>query len=354
MLVCDCAALPSQGLVLDYNGQPPDEDADPNDIEVFLALEVLLGTALLLNARSGKRSLQSEIARQTKNIDLFSLSVTERERVINKIASTFQSFSEEISPAQQQALKKGMTDIGQRTRKAVQKPGPGVAAPIPDLPGVRPDPKITGVPFSAAARIPELSGEIWAARDIRAVEFLSQAQGVYAGKYLTETLPNAARNILTRGYLEYGDDAEKITQLMRKSLIALPNVTEQYWRTVAVNALANARSYSNLRALDEMGLLHFQFVSVEDNRRTPLCKSLHGRIFPVRPALDRMERAISAADLDSLEKFSPMVRQIPGDGVTFSVNGLEFSESASTEWLIQNGVMIPPLHFFCRSTIVRV
>lgn len=198
----------------------------------------------------------------------------------------------------------------------------------------------------------------WTQKDALAMNYLAKSQALYAGKFIDESLVKRARNIITRDYSLYGDNPAKIGELVKDGLVSMVDVTEPYWRTVAVNALNNARTYANLATMDEAGVQYFRFVAVLDERTTQICRHLDGKTWPVRPMLERMQKAQQATTLEELDRWTPMVRDVKneaGEVIGFAIgpkdSPTQFSTEIDTAALAAAGACIPPLHFHCRSTI---
>lgn len=374
-LSCNADALDllkSKGVViLDADDVP--EDDDTNDLITFLKYEGLLALALLRNNAGPKRVLQEQIKHLVSPMDLAEVSLAEQQRILNGLSVSLQQYKEAIVPVQQKLLNERMTQMARRTRTNVAKEIITSRAQAEKLerglfieklefggrPPQIPAPQQT-IPLPRAASFNTTSTTswnqqtiTWAQKDTVAMQYLERSQAIYAGKFIDINLIDTAKNIITRDYSLYGNNRDKVAQLIKDGLVSMPDVTDRYWKIVTTNALANARSYANLREMQEQGVHSFVFVAVMDERTTTICRSLNGRVFPVTPALDRMEGAISAQDLESLDKFTPMVRVIkdPGDGLTFSAQGKTFGPDVDDAFLLANGIIIPPLHFLCRSTI---
>lgn len=366
--------LKSKGVVLlDADDVP--EDDDTNDLITFLKYEGLLALALLRNNAGPKRVLQEQIKRLVNPMDLAEVSLAEQQRILNGLSVSLQQYKEAIVPVQQKLLNERMTQMTRRTRTNVAKEiltsraqaeklerglfieklefgGRPPQIPAPQAQPVTPSPRAAR--FNTTSTTSWNQQTItWAQKDTVAMQYLERSQAIYAGKFIDTNLIDTARNIITRDYSLYGNNRDKVAQLIKDGLVSMPDVTDRYWKIVTTNALANARSYANLREMQEQGVHSFVFVAVMDERTTTICRSLNSRVFPVKPALDRMEGAINAQDLESLDKFTPMVRVIKdqGDGLTFSAQGQTFGEDVSDAFLLANGIIIPPLHFLCRSTI---
>lgn len=366
-MACTCPSdfeslLKERGLVVLDSDDVPEQD-DTNDLDTFLKYEALLILSLLSQNKSPRATLANQIKKVVSGMDLSAVSPSEQQRIIQGMSIALQEYKSAIVPAQKKLLIERMNIMGSRTQKNVQN---GILTSRREIElkfqqdlysditkSMEPPVPLLSPLSSAARQTTSWNQQViqWSAKDTVAMDYLGNSQALYAGKFIDKNLINRARNIITRDYSLYGDSPEKISQLIKDNLVEMVNVTDTYWRTVATNALANARSYANLRAFQETGVHSYVFVAVIDSRTTKICESLNGKVFPVRPALERMESAINAQDLESLDKFTPMVRTIPGDGLTFSAQGQTFGPDVSESWLIANGVTIPPLHFLCRSTI---
>ncbi len=142
-----------------------------------------------------------------------------------------------------------------------------------------------------------------------------------------------------------------------------------YWRLLAMSTANTARSYSHLKSMQSGGIQNYVFQAVLDERTTEICNSLHGTVFPVSVAMQNYgDLAIrSAFDMNAVEKIMPHVKQRkradgtlemytepPGSGrnvlATVEPNGVRTIVSPTE--LISAGVVVPPIHHACRSSII--
>lgn len=374
--------LKERGIILlDADDVPEAEDT--NDLDVFLRYEGLLALALLSINKTPKALVKSQIRNLVSDMDLAVVSLSEQRRIINGFEEALSNYKAAVVPAQQKLLNDRMTRMAERTQTNVAReilkervkvereierqvikslptpkptPAPVFAPPpkppsAPNLPALIPTPRQRPTFTTTQTTSWNQQTIRWTAKDTVAMKYLSDSQALYAGKFIDTNLIDRARNIIARDYSLYGDNPAKVSQLIKDGLVEMIDVTDNYWRTVATNALANARSYANLRAFADEGVHSFLFVAVMDIRTSQICSSLNGRTFPVKPALDRMEKAMVAQDIETLDKFTPMVRTLPGKEIQFSAQGKTFGPDASDDFLLAEGIIIPPLHFLCRSTI---
>lgn len=112
-----------------------------------------------------------------------------------------------------------------------------------------------------------------------------------------------------------------------------------YWDVVANATASRSYHYGLLKAANIQNFRTYAFVAVIDNVTTPICRALNGRTFRVQTALDLMEDAFASEDLDTYKDIMPWFT---------SAEGIEEADETT---LASAGIMIPPLHARCRSTI---
>jgi len=114
--------------------------------------------------------------------------------------------------------------------------------------------------------------------------------------------------------------------------------TEVYWRIVANQTMSRAHHYGILRGAQEQGKLGYRLVAVIDLRTTDLCRGLDGKEFWVADAIEHLER-VAETDPADIGKVAPWVKWD-------DVKGKSNAELSSL------GVLCPPFHSFCRTTLV--
>lgn len=110
-----------------------------------------------------------------------------------------------------------------------------------------------------------------------------------------------------------------------------------YWRIVANQFTGKAHHYGILRGSLERGLLGYQLVAILDHRTSDICWELHGRQFFLADAVDHLERA-SKVSIEQLPNVSPWAK-------------LEDLKDAKTPDLVATGILVPPFHPHCRTTL---
>ncbi len=96
-----------------------------------------------------------------------------------------------------------------------------------------------------------------------------------------------------------------------------------------------------------VGVSAYKVQEVLDTRTCPVCKRMHGRVFPVDAALVRVDGHLSVgADADALKNIAPFFPQNKGS--------LFRLDSMTNDQMMENGLMFPPYHPFCRGILKQV
>lgn len=181
---------------------------------------------------------------------------------------------------------------------------------------------------------------------------------------------NRAKEIVAEG-LRGGLSRKEIANELRTQLSAQQfNRSENYWTLVA-GAFANrARTYTNLATYEAAGVEFFEFDAVMDERTSEICRFMHGKRFAVSDAKKLYEKSDTSQQPEDVKTIQPWVSESGGslwykDGngqkqivanVTTSGSGKvseagKYANALSDKALSGRGIMTPPLHGHCRSTI---
>lgn len=191
--------------------------------------------------------------------------------------------------------------------------------------------------------------------------FLLNSNAMFHGAYLRDTMPKLAQKIVTQAHidnkhLEHDERIKATTQALKEGLGKLPKKANGYWHSFSANALNNARTFALLNEFDSAeDVIAYRVKSVIDSITTNICRSLNGRVFPIKKALNVYRKFFNTQSLDEVQKLSPMVHGNQDSGFYTITGGKKKSLDASNySKLVSGGIFFPPFHFNCRSTIVAV
>lgn len=192
-------------------------------------------------------------------------------------------------------------------------------------------------------------------------EFYRRSSAMFMGAYFRDSMPERAQYALTKAYNENRDkpDEEKLDAYrndLESRLGKLADAPDNYYQVFSANALNNARTYSQLNYFDQhQDVIAYRIKSVVDSSTTNICRSLNGRVFPIKKALNQYERLFQAQSLDEVRQITPMAYGTEKKG--FYIGSGDKRQSLDIQdynGLISAGVFFPPFHFNCRSTVVPV
>jgi SPP1 gp7 family putative phage head morphogenesis protein len=185
-----------------------------------------------------------------------------------------------------------------------------------------------------------------------------------------------AREVVAAG-LEAGLGREDITRdVARVAASTLSTRSPFYWEVVAGSFIGRGRSYAQLSAFAEAGIERYRIEAVLDERTTPVCRFLHGKVFSVGSGLRTFERV--EANPSALKDITPWVREqrnprtgrrelyvnragehLPVAEVVRSGLGAkddegEFRATRGDRELADLGLSFPPWHGLCRSSVTGI
>jgi hypothetical protein len=127
-----------------------------------------------------------------------------------------------------------------------------------------------------------------------------------------------------------------VRETLDKRLKSVP-----YWNVVANAATSRSYHYGMLRAGQFAGKSSFRYVAVMDKRTSDICTNMNGREWTISVGLNLMQRVINAEHPEDLKTITPWMKY---------QDMKNLDESA----LAEAGVIVPPLHGRCRSTIALI
>lgn len=114
--------------------------------------------------------------------------------------------------------------------------------------------------------------------------------------------------------------------------------TVPYWRVVANSALSRSYHYGMMKAAQTANKTGYRLVVVDDSRTSKICRALRNKEFWLADATNIMEQIALADSPEDVKTIAPWPKLDQVQGKT------------STE-LADSGIMIPPFHGHCRTTL---
>lgn len=275
------------------------------------------------------------------------LTTSERNAALKEIDGLVRSLGEQVASGQDVILDRFAQPIYSDTRvSTIKRYGLAIA------------PSFSRIDFEAMESIVDLN-----------VNFIRDREGAIADAYSVE-----ARDIVSEG-VSRGLGRRDISKNLASRFGDMRKPS--YWDFVASHYVATGRTDSALASYSDAGVTAYKFSAVLDERTSVQCRAFDGRTFGVAETRSMLTgaRAASEEDWNAIKEYNPFVHATADeeglvlqarqpDGRTTQVARVErsgvgtvgdrgeFSRTLSSSELLGKGIGPPPLHEWCRSTIV--
>ena len=184
------------------------------------------------------------------------------------------------------------------------------------------------------------------AKDLNALQILQQYSFHVVGsaydRFVAGNVKDIVQEYFDRGHTR-AQLAEGMSVLMGNR--AVPKI-QDYFGIMADHLTSKISEMGHVSGYEEAGIEQVEVVAILDDRTTPICRQMHGRIIPVSALSDQRDRILSAAQSGDLGAIKAAQPQVSGKRET------EICMMGKTSDIIKSGMGLPPYHFRCRTTTV--
>lgn len=283
------------------------------------------------------------------DVDWPNMTAAARDRVIRAARSSLRGAARQATPAVEDVLTLHASDVAEASRRG------------------------------AVARFNLDISSSLSLRDERLSEWCAESQTLFVRDRMgrrADSLSERARQIVAEG-LDAGagrdDIAERLAGLAEQGL----GGGMGYWQVVAGAFVGRTRSAINVSSFEEAGVERFRVEAVLDEVTSEICRFLHGREFSVKKASAQIDEAAKLKDPEDIRALMPWVNKGKGDEdedilyygssedpqQVAAVDSFgegeadrigEYSDALSDAGLEDAGILTPPFHGHCRTTVVAV
>ena len=169
------------------------------------------------------------------------------------------------------------------------------------------------------------------------LEGMNRSSRYYTNNYFNRIVMPALRtsiasSIASSDFVSSDSVFSAIRETLDSRLVSTP-----YWRLVANQASSRAYHYGVMKGGEIAGYSRYEIVTINDGKRSAICDEMDGRVFFVSDGVSYAER-VAQADDTNIEQVAPWL-------TIDQVAGKTIAE------LTELGVMTPPFHANCRSSI---
>lgn len=182
----------------------------------------------------------------------------------------------------------------------------------------------------------------WKAMDEKAVAWLADHQMYWVKGYFNNHLSDALTKHVAEG-MRAGLGRSAIGQELKTFFTDYPGVGNQplhYWRGFAANGMNRTRQFGLLQGWQDVGITEMVVMAVMDERTSAICKRMDGEIIPLERGIAQRDLLMAAEDPEDVKIISPWPK-------------LEDIEKKKIGAIMDQGVITPPYHFNCRTTLVE-
>lgn len=159
--------------------------------------------------------------------------------------------------------------------------------------------------------------------------------GNYYESQLGETIAETVRHLA----IEQGLGREEVGKQLKNILGDQFKKSDTYWRGLAATAIERGRNFGGVQSMVEAQVEEYEILAVMDERTSPICRFMNGKVFRVEHAVALRDAVINAKSPEDIKKIHPW-RQLK------EVQGWD------TKKLASGGMALPPYHYFCRTTYI--
>ncbi|MGP1450311.1 MAG: hypothetical protein ACTTJS_04210 [Wolinella sp.] len=169
--------------------------------------------------------------------------------------------------------------------------------------------------------------------DIEAIS--SMRKGFYwLGRDYNDNLQEQLKDIIEASFK--GEiPINELASYLKGEFSDIIKANEHYFQGVAEHITLQAQNMAMVSEGEKAGVEHYQIMALLDNRTTPICRSMHGRIIKA-PHLKRQASAILNAKSLSAKKAAAAWRKDPYIGASDK---------------LEPNFGLPPYHFGCRTEV---
>jgi len=205
--------------------------------------------------------------------------------------------------------------------------------------------------------------------EIGTEEFIVQMAALHKtsiGTHFPRTLQPQISKTINEAVFEKGLNKAQAGKFLQKELTRKlggnafmrsvpPSIREQgtkainaYHKGLSATNVTLTRNGANIQSMQQAGITQVEFVAVIDNLTSQICSQMDGRIFELAQATRFMEQVMEAESVEDLKEFAPWRRNLKEFNLSA---GQSLTDPGVQDRLAKAGVVVPPLHFRCRSEL---
>ena len=186
--------------------------------------------------------------------------------------------------------------------------------------------------------------------DMRNIEMIKKQQVFWLREHYNTSVSEKLQNVLTQS-IEQNMTKRELASSLQQEFSNVMQGGKHYFAGLAEHTSLRVREFARLNNYKKCGATHYKIVAILDDKTSDICRALHGKIFPLKTAMDTMDAMLDMPEhvkpedaKAELKRLAPFVRD---DQVEYDADGVPFGVSGTH-------TPFPPFHWRCRTITVMV
>lgn len=179
--------------------------------------------------------------------------------------------------------------------------------------------------------------------DDRAAEWLNDHHMYWVGNYYDKHVSSQMSSFVAEK-MQQGLGRSEIGKELASFFEGYPGIgakPESYWRGFAANGMNRTRNFGLIQGYQEIGITELVVRAIIDERTSPICREMNGKVISIEAAVAQRDRLMQAQNPEDVKVISPWPK-------------LPDIKGKSGEEVAGQGVVMPPYHYHCRTTVEAV
>lgn len=179
--------------------------------------------------------------------------------------------------------------------------------------------------------------------DDKAVEWLKDDNLYWVENHYSEQVASDIVKIANEIGLKQGLGRKEAAKALRAAFSDRFAQSLSYWQGLSATVLTRSSVMGTTQALIEAEAKTYEFLAVNDERTSEICRHLNGKVFKVEVAKNIRDRLLNSKSPEDAKEVAPWP------------TGKHLQEALGTSSandLAAMGIAVPPLHFHCRSELI--
>lgn len=175
--------------------------------------------------------------------------------------------------------------------------------------------------------------------DIASIDWLEKDAVYWSrnhyGSHIQDKIQSAVKTIISQGY-----SRQKAGTALQSAFYDTLNESQMYWEGLSNHIVTRSQQFGAIEGYVKAEITHYRIIAQIDDRTSPICIALNGRIIPVKRGEDLRDKLIAAKTPEKVKKIAPWV----------GASKVKGKKTAS----LPVGLSLPPYHWLCRTDTVAV